>query len=170
MAKNEYLMRHDKVCAHLLYSICKALGTETTDKWFTHMPKPVCKEGGVRGLWNQAVHTDREVTANRPDIIIKNKKEKTCTVIDVAIPADRNVVQKEAEKKLKYKSLCIEIQRMLNLKCTIVPVIIGATGIVTRSLKKNLETIPVKHSIDSLQKTAILGTSHIIRKVLQCEA
>jgi len=112
----------------------------------------------------------REVTANRSDIIIKNKKEKTCILIDVAIPADRNVVQEEAEKKLKYKSLCIEIQRMWNRKCTIVPVIIGATGIVTRSLKKNLETIPGKHSIDSLQETAILGTSHIIRKVLQCEA
>jgi len=46
----------------------------------------------------------------RPDIIIKNKKEKTYTLIDVAIPADRNAVQKEAEKKLKYKSLCIQIQ------------------------------------------------------------
>jgi len=33
-----------------------------------------------------------------------------------------------------------------------------------------LEAVPGKHSIDSLQKTAILGTSHIIRKVLQCEA
>jgi len=51
----------------------------------------------------------------------------------------------------------------------IIPVIIGATGIVTRSLRKNLETIPGKHSIDSLQKTAIRGTSHIIRKVLQRE-
>ena len=88
----------------------------------------------------------------------------------MAIPADRNVVQKEAEKKLKYNSLCIEIQRMWNLKCTVVPVIIGATGIVTRSLKKNLETVPGKHSIDSVQKTAILGTAHTIRKVLQCEA
>jgi len=53
--------------------------------------------------------------------------------------------------------------------CT-VPVIIGATGIVTRSLRKNLEAVPGKHSIDSLQKTTILGTSPIIRKVLQCEA
>jgi len=129
------------------------------------MPKPVCEEGDVTVLWNQTGHTDREVTANRPGII-KNKKEKTCTLIDVAIPADRNVVQKEAEKKLKYMSLCIEIQRMWNLKCTIVPVITGTTGIVTRTLKKNLETMPGKHSIDSLQKTAILGTSHIIRKVL----
>ena len=170
LAKNEYLMRHDKVCTHLHYSICKALGIETTDKWYTHMPKPVCEEGDVTVLWNQAVHTDREVTANRPDIIIKNKKEKTCTLIDVAIPADRNVVQKEAEKKLKYWSLCIEVQRMWNLKCTIIPlIIIGATGIVTRNLRKNLEDIPGKHSIDSLQKTAILGTSHTIRKVLQCE-
>ena len=59
----------------------------------------------------------------------------------MAIPADGNVVQKEAEKELKYKSLCIEVQRMWNLKCTIVLVIIGATGIVTRSLKKNLETL-----------------------------
>ena len=65
-------------------------------------------------------------------------------------------VQKEAEKKLKYKSLCIEIQRMWNLKCTIVSVIIGATGIVKRSLRKNFEAVPGKHSIDSLQKTAIL--------------
>jgi len=121
-------------------------------------------------LWNQAVHTDREVTANRSDVIIKNNKEKTCTLIDVAIPADRNVVQKEAEKKLKYNSLCIKMQRMWNLKCTTVPVIIGATGIVTRSLKKNLETVAGKHSIDSLQKTAILGTAHTIRKVLQCES
>jgi hypothetical protein len=42
--------------------------------------------------------------------------------------------------------------------------------IVTKSLSKNLEAVPGKHSIDSLQKTAVLGTSHIIRKVLQCEA
>ena len=53
--------------------------------------------------------THREVTANRPDIIIKNKKEKTYTLIDVVIPADRNFVQNEAEKKLKYNSLCIEM-------------------------------------------------------------
>jgi len=40
----------------------------------THMSKPVCEKGDVTVLWNRAVHTDREVTANRPHIIIKNKK------------------------------------------------------------------------------------------------
>src|SRR5215469_14863296 len=113
LAKNEYLMRHDKVCTHLHYSICKALGIETTDKWYKHMPKPVYEEGDVTVLWNQAVHSDREVTANRPDIVIKNKKEK-----DVAIPADRNVVQNEAENRLKYMSLRIEIQGGSNMTGT----------------------------------------------------
>jgi hypothetical protein len=78
------------------------------------MPKSVC-EGDVTVLLDQEVHTGREVTANRPDII-KNKKEKTCTLVDVVVLADRNVVQKEVEKKLKYKSLGLEIQRMWNLK------------------------------------------------------
>jgi len=58
----------------------------------------VCEDGDITVSWNQAVHTDREVTVNRSDIIIKNKKEKTCTLIDVTIPADRNVVKKEAGK------------------------------------------------------------------------
>jgi hypothetical protein len=68
----------------------------------------------------------------------------------MATPADRNNVQKEAERKLKYKSLGIEIQRMWNLKCTIIPVITAATGVVTKSLRKNLEAKPGKNFIDSL--------------------
>jgi hypothetical protein len=106
---------------------------------------------------------------NRPDIIIKNKKDNICLLINVAIPMDRNVVNKEAEKKLKYKNLSTEIQQMWNMKCLVIPVVIGATGIVTEGLKTYLEIIPGKHSTDYLQKTAILGTSHIIRKVLQSE-
>jgi stage III sporulation protein SpoIIIAA len=90
-------------------------------------------------------------------------------LIDVAIPSDKNIIQKEAKQKLKYKNLSIEIQRMWNMKCFAIPIIIGATGIVSKSLQKYLETISGQHSIYSLQKTATLGTLHIIMKVLQAE-
>jgi hypothetical protein len=50
-----------------------------------------------------------------------------------------------------------------------IPVITGATGIVTKGLKKYLEAIPGKHSIDSLQKTSVFGISRIVWKILQCE-
>ena len=61
---------------------------------------------------------------------------KTCVLIDVAIPADRSVTQKEAEKKLKYKGLCVEIRRKWNVNCMVIPVITGTTAMVTNGLKK----------------------------------
>jgi hypothetical protein len=77
------------------------------------------------------VHTDRDVTANRPDIIIKNKKEKTCGLIDVEITADRNVTQNEAEKKLMQEFMYRDAR---NVERVIVPAVYGATGIVTKVL------------------------------------
>jgi hypothetical protein len=87
---------------------------------------------------------DRSGANNKNGVVGYDVDDYIIIIIITIMPADRNV-QKEAEKKLKYKSLCIEIQRMWNLKCTIISVIIGATGIVTRSLRKNLKAVPGKH-------------------------
>jgi hypothetical protein len=84
-------------------------------------------------------------------------------LIDVAISGDRNMIKKEAKKMLKYKGLTIETQRMWNVKPKVIPVIIGATGTISESFVSN---IPGKHEVKDLQKTAILGTAHILRKVL----
>jgi hypothetical protein len=58
-------------------------------------------------------------------------------IINVAIPGDRNVIQKEAEKILKYKDLTVEIQHMWNIKSGVLPVIIGATGNISKSNDNN---------------------------------
>jgi hypothetical protein len=87
-------------------------------------------------------------------------------LIDVAISGDRNVIKKEAEKILKYKDLTIEIQLMWNVKIKVIPVVIGATGTISKSFKKYVSNIPRNHEVKKLQKTAILGTAHILRKVL----
>jgi hypothetical protein len=67
--------------------------------------------------------THRQISsANRPDIVIKNQKEITYKLVDVAVDprTRRNVMLKEAEKELRYKRLCIEIQRMWCMKCLII--------------------------------------------------
>jgi hypothetical protein len=87
-------------------------------------------------------------------------------LIDVAIPGDRNVIKKDAEKILKYKDLITEIQRMWNVTTQVTPVIIGATGTISKSFRKYLSSVPGKHDIKELQKTAILGTAHTLREVL----
>jgi hypothetical protein len=87
-------------------------------------------------------------------------------LIDVAISGNRNVIKKEAEKILKYKDLPTEIQRMWNVKTKVMPVIIGATGTISKSFRKYVSNIPGKYDIKELQKTAILGTAHILLEVL----
>jgi hypothetical protein len=63
-------------------------------------------------------------------------------LIDVAIPGDRNVIKKDAEKILKYKDLIIEIQRMWNVKTKVTPVTTGATGTISKSFRKHLSSVP----------------------------
>jgi hypothetical protein len=81
-------------------------------------------------------------------------------MIDIAISLDRNIIQKESEKKL-YKNLTMKIdfQRIWNTKCFVLLVIMGTSGIVTKGLKKYMETIPGKHSADSVQKQSHLSLS-----------
>ena len=62
--------------------------------------------------------------------------------------------------------IIIIIQRMWNVKTKVLPVIIGATGTISKSFRKYVSNIPGKHEVKELQKTAILGTAHILRKVL----
>ena len=81
-------------------------------------------------------------------------------LIDVAISADRNVIKKEAVKMLEHKDLTIEIHCMWNVKAKVIPVIIWATGIISKSLRQYLSNIIEKHEIKETQKTAILGTAH----------
>jgi hypothetical protein len=112
------------------------------------------------------VQTNRTIPNNKPDIIIRDNERGTRMLIDVAVPGDRNVIKKEAEKILKYKDLIIEIQHMWNVKTQVMPVIIAATGTISKSFRKYLSSIPGKYDIKELQKTAILGTVYILRKVL----
>ena len=87
-------------------------------------------------------------------------------LISIAISGDRNVIKKEVEKILKYKDLTIEIQHMWNVRTKVIPVIIGATGTISKSFRKYVSNIPGNHEVKELQKTVILGTAHILREVL----
>jgi len=106
-------------------------------------------------LWDIPIQTDKEIKANRPDIVVKDKKERTCLLIVMSIPRERNTSLKTMEKLIKYKDLEIEIEKTWGMKTTTAPVIIAAFG-----------KIPGNISITKLQKTVLLGTAHILRRTL----
>jgi hypothetical protein len=78
-------------------------------------------------------------------------------LIDVTISGDIDVIKKEAKKILKYKDLTIEIQRMWNVKTKVIPVIIGATGTISKSFRKYVSNIPGKHEVKELHKNSHIG-------------
>ena len=81
--------------------------------------------------------------ARRPDLIIINKKERICQIVNFAIPAEHRIKLKECEKKDKYHNLARELKQLWNMKVTIVPIVIGALGTVTKGLLKGLEDLEV---------------------------
>jgi hypothetical protein len=60
----------------------------------------------------------------------------------------------------------MEIQLMWNVKTRVIPAITEVTGTILKSFRKYVSTIPGNHEVRELQQTAILGTAHILRKVL----
>ncbi|KAL1464022.1 hypothetical protein WDU94_003708 [Cyamophila willieti] len=147
LAQKEYIERHNNVCKQLHFNICKHFGIETpTDKWYEYEPSQVVTKEDIVILWYSQVHTDRTIRSNKPDIIIKDKTNRTCQLIDVSIPLDSNITAKEAEKKLKYKDLQIETQRMWGLKTIIIPVNIGATGTINMNVDKKENEKKLKYT------------------------
>ena len=94
-------------------------------------------------------------------------EKKRVWIIDVAIPGDGRIEEKELEKISKYQDLKIEIERLWEKQATVVPVVIGSLGVIPRDLRKHLRTIGLESiSPSQLQKTVLLGTAHILRKYL----
>ena len=167
LTPNEYMKRHDRVGQYLHWCICKHYGVETEAKnWYEHHPPAVVEHKNITVLWDFPINTDRTIKANRPDIVVKDRIEKTCLLIDMSVPSDKNVAVKEFDKLSKYKDLEIEIQKMWHLKTSVVPVIIGALGVVKKTTKSYLEKIPGKPLLQEIQKIVLTSTAHILRKTL----
>ena len=113
---------------------------------------------------------DFTVVEREPDVAIVNKMEKTAIIIDVAIPGDKRMIDKEKERIEKYKNLKKEILRLWNLKkIDVIPVVLGPLGSVTKTFEKYVHEIGIKVDLPTIQKATLLRTARILRKVLECQ-
>merc|ERR1712197_79686 len=118
-------------------------------------------------MWDYPITTDKKVCANRPDITIHFKKEQKVQFVDFLVPYDTNIVNKTAEKLMKYRDLEIEVQKCWDLKeIPTVPVIVGALGTVSTDFKQYLKILSKNINPNVVQKTALLGTANILPSVL----
>ena len=134
-----------------------------------HNPAPVLENDSHKLLWDFDIQTDHLIPARRPELIIINKKKRTCKIVDFAVPADNRIKQKESEKKDKYLDLARELKKLWNMQVKIIPILIGTFGTVTKVLLKGLEDLEVGGRVETIQTTVLLRTARILRRVLETE-
>ena len=169
LAQKKYKTRHDWVGKVIHWEMCKKSKFDHANKW--HMPNqaPLLENYTHKLLWDFDIHTDHLISTRRPDLIIINKKKRTCKIVDFAVLADHRIKLKKCEKKDKYLNLARELKKnkLWNMQVTIIPIVIGAFGTVTRGLLKGLDDLEVGGRVETIQTTTLLRTVRILRIVLE---
>ena len=78
------------------------------------------------------------------------QKKRICKIVDLAVPADHRIKLKECEKKDKYFEPARELKKLWNKKLTIVPIVIGVFGTITKGLLKGLENLRVGGQVETI--------------------
>ena len=103
---------------------------------------------------------------NNNDNIV-NKKKRTCQIEDLAILADHRVKLKESEKRNKFLNLTRELKELWNMKVTVIPIVSGTLGTVTKGLVKRLEDLEILGRVETIQITALLRLARVLKRVLK---
>ena len=125
------------------------------NKWYDQIPLSVVENKKVKILWDFTIQCDRYVQNQRPDIVVIEKAKQDG--IDIAVPNDERVGSKEQEKIEKYQDLRNEIATLWGMKkVQVIPIVIGALGMISNKLETWLGKIGVNIRTVTLQKRTLL--------------
>ena len=115
------------------------------------------------GLWHihESPNLDQKT---RPNNNHPPKKKRNCKIV---VLADHRIKLKECAKKDKYLDLTKELKKLWNMRMTIIPIVIGGFGTVTKGLLKGLEDLEVGGRMETIQTTVLLRTARILTRVLE---
>ena len=168
MGDGHYTKRHNAVCRYIHWKICNAIGMETKPVW-DHEPERSTAHEDFVIYYDKPIPLGRFVEggAIKPDIVLWDRKAKSAQIIEVSVPNDYGLNRAEREKNNKYQDLKNDLRTTWGLKeIELIPVIVGATGLVKNNLKSNLQAIKGSPSIEEVQLAAIKGTIKILKRAL----
>ena len=167
LTQKEYKRRHDNLGKIVHWKLARKCNFEARYKWYEHEPLSVLENEDYKTLQDFSIQTDHVIQARRPDLVVADKKERSCKIIDFAVPGDSMIEEKENDQIEKYQDLERELQKMLNVKVTIIPLVVGSLGAIPKQSGNRLKQIGVTVETAQVQKTVLLGTTRILRKVLE---
>lgn len=85
LAQNEYKRRHDNVAKAVHWKLREEYGLERSEKWYEDTPESVVENDRIKILWDVSIQCDHVIKDRRPDIVIINKEDENCFIVDIAI-------------------------------------------------------------------------------------
>ena len=143
-------------------AVCEKLGFNRA-LWYEHEPESVVENEMFKILWDFTIQCDHMIETRRPDIVVVDKVKKEAMIIDLAIPGDTRVCDKERKKIEEYSLLKDEIARLWQMKkVVVIPIVVGALRAITTMFEKYIKSLETEIRIEHVQKSALLGTGRII--------
>ena len=100
-------------------------------------------------------------------MVVVDKKERSCKIIDFAVPKDSRIEEKEKDKIEKYQDLERDLQKMWNVKVKIIPIVVGSLGAIPKKIGNRLKQIGIAAGTAQVQKTVLFGTARLLGKVFE---
>ena len=176
LSQTAYLKRHDGMARSFYFRLRYACGfdSEVLPWYDPELVDPVMENESFKVIWNRPVYSLRRLDYNKPDLVLFDKCNHVIYIIEFSVPFDSNVIAKTQEKYAKYADLAFEMSR-LHPEYSVVrlPIVLGALGLVPSDLLAQIQKVPGFNtrntallSVWTMQKAAVLGSLHILRKVL----
>ena len=147
LAQCEYKRRHDIVTKLVHWKLCEKYTLEKKEKWYEHCPEGVV-EDDVKLIWDINIQCDA--------MVAWWTKAKSCVIIDVAVPGDCRIREKEIKKIEKDQNLKRDLKRLWSLKkVEVVPVVVGALGCISKSFSGWMDTLSIKLNVGMVQKSVL---------------
>ena len=105
LAQKEYKGRHDNLGKIVHWKLARKCYFEAGDKWYEHEPERVLENEDYKILLDFSIQADHVIEAQRPDLVVHDKKERSCKIIDFSVPRDSRIEEKERDKIEKYQDL-----------------------------------------------------------------
>ena len=118
-------------------------------------------------MWDFSIQTDHVIEARRPDFLVVNKKERTCKIIDFAVPWDSRIEEKEKDQIEKDQDLRKELQKIWNVKVKNIPLVVGCLGAIANQFGNRMKQIGITAGTNQAEKKAWVETSRILRQILE---
>ena len=171
MAEGWYTTRHNKVCRVIHWRLCQEYGFNTHDVSWKHEPQSHMENHLAKITYDAIIPTSRHIPngAVRPDIFLEDKSTRKGYIIDVCVPNDYRMGVQEQEKVSKYQHLKNAIADTYNLNpVDIIPVVMGATGMMKKNLQRYIQRIPGKITNLELQIEVVKETVSMLKRALGC--